>query len=111
LALCGGGVLVVVGIVVLVVVVATVVVVGGDVVVVVGGRVVAGGAVVTAVVPGPTPIATTLAVVFTVADPRLGASPKLKSVPFFSTSQYPLPSGVTAMPTIALGSFLEPVEP
>jgi len=73
--------------VVLVVVVATVVVVGAEVVVVVGGRVLAEGPLVTVLVPGPTAIATTLAAVFAVADPRSGAFPKLKRVPFFSTSQ------------------------
>jgi hypothetical protein len=80
-------VLVVVGRVVLVVVVATVVVVGAVVVVVVGGRVLAGGGVVKVLVPGPTAIATTLAAVFAMADPRSGAFPKLKRAPFFSTSQ------------------------
>jgi hypothetical protein len=89
LGLSGAGVLVVVvGVVVVVVVVAAVVVVGTEVVVVVGGSVLTDGPVVGEVLLArPTAIATTLAPAFAVADPRSGAFPKLKRVPFFSTSQ------------------------
>jgi len=81
-------VLVVLGMVVVVVEEVVVVVGGTEVVVVVGGKVLAEGPVVGEVLlPGPTAIATTLAAVFAVADPRSGALPKLNSVPFFSTSQ------------------------
>jgi hypothetical protein len=83
-------VLVVVGTVVVVVVVVVVelVVVGGtEVVVVVDGKVLTEGPVVEVPLAGPTAIATTLAAAFAVADPRSGAFPKLKRVPFFSTSQ------------------------
>jgi len=75
-------------VVVVVVVVAAVVVVGTEVVVVVGGNVLTDGPVVGDVLlASPTAIATTLAPALAVADPRSGAFPKLKRVPFFSTSQ------------------------
>src|SRR4051794_8198591 len=45
------------------------------------------------------------------AEPRNGASPKVKRPPSAAASQYPPPSGVLAMPTIGEFSFISPVEP
>jgi hypothetical protein len=44
-------------------------------------------------------------------DPENGASPKLKMPPSDAVSQYPLPSGVAAIPTIGLFNTIDPVDP
>ena len=45
------------------------------------------------------------------AEPSKPASPKVKMPPSAATSQYPLPSGVAAMPTIGALSTMLPVLP
>ena len=44
-------------------------------------------------------------------DPKNSASPKLKMPPSVATSQYPLPDGVAAMPTIGWFRRMSPVDP
>ena len=45
------------------------------------------------------------------ALPAKAASPKLKTPASWPTNQYPLPSGVAAMPTMGSFSGMPPVEP
>src|SRR5438445_11842188 len=44
-------------------------------------------------------------------EPKKGAAPKLKTPPSAATSQYPLPSGLTAAATIGWTRWMEPAEP
>jgi hypothetical protein len=46
-----------------------------------------------------------------VADPRNGASPKLKTPPSEATSQYPFPSEVAAIPTTGWFRCAPPMDP